>query len=60
MLFASVAGFGAKPSEQQGVKADQPATGAAIAPFWVDVEVQATDGTLARLSALKLAPETKP
>ena len=50
----------AKPAEQQGVKADQPATAAAIVPFWVEVEVQAADGTVARLSALKLAPATKP
>ena len=51
---------GAKQAEQQGIKANQPATGAAIAPFWVEVEVQAADGTVARLSALKLALETKP
>jgi general secretion pathway protein I len=51
---------GAKPPEQPGVKASQPPTAAAIAPFWVEVEVQAADGTVAKLSALKLAPETKP
>jgi general secretion pathway protein I len=52
--------IGAKPPERQGAKTGQPATNAALSPFWVEIAVQAADGTVARLSGLKLAPETKP
>lgn len=49
--------IGAEPPELRGVKASQTATSAGIAPYWVEIAVQAADGTVARLSGLKLAPE---
>ena len=51
--------IGAEPPEQRGVKPSQTTTDGAITPFWVEISVQAADGTVARLAALKLAPETK-
>jgi len=50
---------GPKPPEPQGVKPVQPPVSSGIAPFWVEIAVQAADGTTARLAALKLAPEAK-
>jgi general secretion pathway protein I len=37
----------------------QASANATLAPFWVEIMVQAKDGTVARLAALKLAPESK-
>ena len=51
--------IGAEPPELLAVKPSQTAASAGIAPFWVEISVQAADGTVARLAALKLAPETK-
>jgi general secretion pathway protein I len=51
--------LGAEPPELRGVKPGQTAANAGVAPFWVEIAVQAADGTVARLAALKLAPETK-
>jgi general secretion pathway protein I len=51
--------IGAEPPDRRGVKLGQTAANAGIAPFWVEIAVQAADGTIARLSALKLAPEAK-
>lgn len=51
--------IGAEPPEPRGVKPGQTAASAGIAPFWVEISVQAADGTIARLSALKLASGTK-
>jgi general secretion pathway protein I len=50
---------GAEPPKLRGVKPDQAAAGAGIVSFWVEITVQATDGTVARLAALKLSPETR-
>jgi type II secretory pathway pseudopilin PulG len=50
---------GAEPLELRGVKPGQPKANAAIVPFWVEIAIQAADGTVARLAALKLASETK-
>jgi general secretion pathway protein I len=52
--------IGTEPPEPRGVKPGQTAANAGIAPFWVEITVQAADGTIARLAALKLVPETKP
>jgi general secretion pathway protein I len=51
--------IGAAPPEPRGVKPDQTAANPGIAPFWVEITVQAADGTIARLAALKLVPEAK-
>jgi type II secretory pathway pseudopilin PulG len=51
--------LGAEPLELRGVKPTQTTANAGFAPFWVEVTVQAADGTVAKLGALKLAPETK-
>lgn len=51
--------LGARPPELRGVKPDPPATATGLASFWVEVAVQAADGTAANLAALKLAPETR-
>lgn len=49
----------APPLELRGVKPNQVVAG--IGSFWVEISVQAADGTVANLAALKLAvPETKP
>lgn len=48
------------PAAQQAGKPDQAAANAGMTPFWVEIAVEAADGTTARLAALKLAPETKP
>lgn len=49
----------AEPLELRGVKPGQTAANTGFTPFWVEVAVQAADGTVAKLGALKLAPETK-
>jgi type II secretory pathway pseudopilin PulG len=51
--------IGAQPRELRGVKPDPTMANAGVAPFWVEIAVQAADGTVARLAALKLAAETK-
>jgi type II secretory pathway pseudopilin PulG len=51
--------IGAEPPELRGVKPNQTAAGSGIASFWVEIAVQAADGTVAKLAALKLAFETK-
>jgi type II secretory pathway pseudopilin PulG len=51
--------LGAEPLELRGVKPGQTAANTGFTPFWVEVAVQAADGTVAKLGALKLAPETK-
>jgi len=48
-----------EPPELRGVKANQAVVHGGVVPFWVEITVQAPDGTAARLAALKLAPETK-
>jgi len=48
---------GTEPPERS--KPGQTAASPAIAPFWVEITVQAADGTTAKLAALKLAPEAK-
>jgi general secretion pathway protein I len=49
-----------KPPELRGVQVSQTPSNAAISPFWVEISVQAADGTIASLSGLKLAPESRP
>lgn len=51
--------LGARPPELRGVKPNPSATATGMASFWVEVAVQAADGTVASLAALKLAPETR-
>jgi general secretion pathway protein I len=51
--------IGSEPPELRGVKSNQAAAGSGIASFWVEIAVLAADGTVARLAALKLAPEAK-
>jgi general secretion pathway protein I len=48
-----------EPADLRGVKPGQTATSPGIVPFWVEIAVESADGTVARLSALKLAPEIK-
>ena len=50
----------AAPPEVRDLNSAQPAQSDAIAAFWVEVSVQAADGSVARLAALKLASEIKP
>lgn len=52
--------IGAEPAEVRGGKADQTAARDGISPFWVEIAVEAPDGSVARVSGLKLAPEQKP
>lgn len=49
---------GAVPPERRGVKPSQPANNG-VTSFWVEVAVEAADGTPVKLAALKLASETK-
>ena len=51
--------IGAKLPEPQGEKPSQPAAITPMAAYWIEVAVRGTDGTLARLAALKLAPEAR-
>jgi general secretion pathway protein I len=51
--------MGVEPPELRGIKTNQAAAGVSIAPFWVEITVQAADGTVAELAALKLVPESK-
>jgi general secretion pathway protein I len=51
---------GAEPPDPRGVKLGQTPANAGFALFWVEIAVQAADGTIARLAALKLAPAAKP
>jgi type II secretory pathway pseudopilin PulG len=46
-------------TEPPGGKPGQTAANPGMAPFWVEVTVQAADGSSARLAALKLVPEAK-
>jgi len=50
----------ADPALLRGGKNDQTAAKGGISPFWVEITVEAPDGSVARLSGLKLAPEQKP
>lgn len=52
--------MGVEPPGPRALKPAPAAASSGIAPFWVEVAVQAADGTTARLAALKLAPEAKP
>lgn len=45
--------------QPQGVAQPAPA-GNALRSYWVEVAVEAPDGTATRLAALKLAPEARP
>jgi general secretion pathway protein I len=49
----------AAPGDQAGVKQRSPASSSVFA-YWVEVAVQAEDGAIAKLAALKLAPAAKP
>jgi type II secretory pathway pseudopilin PulG len=51
--------IGTEPPEPRGAKPGQTAANAGMTPFWVEITVQAADGTIARLAALKLALEAK-
>jgi general secretion pathway protein I len=42
-----------------GVKADSPAANG-VTTFWVEVAVRASDGTVAKLAGLKIAPVARP
>jgi type II secretory pathway pseudopilin PulG len=50
---------GAPPPELRGVKPTQPASNG-VTSFWVEVAVEAADGTAVKLAALKLASDAKP
>jgi type II secretory pathway pseudopilin PulG len=50
---------GAEPPDLRGVKPNQTAASTGIASFWVEIAVQAADGSVAKLAALKLASEIK-
>jgi general secretion pathway protein I len=52
--------LGRAPRDVPDLKSAHPPHTDAIASFWVEVSVQAADGSLARLAALKLASEIKP
>jgi type II secretory pathway pseudopilin PulG len=52
--------IGGKSPELLATKAGQPAPNDGILPYWVEIEVIAADGIIARLSALKLAPGARP
>ena len=47
------------PRQPQGAARPAPA-GNALRSFWVEVAVEAPDGTATKLAALKLAPEARP
>jgi type II secretory pathway pseudopilin PulG len=51
--------LGGVPREVPDLKSAQPPQSNAVASFWVEVSVQAADGSLARLAALKLSSEIK-
>jgi general secretion pathway protein I len=51
--------LGGAPRDVRDIKSVQPPQSDAIASFWVEVSVQAADGSLARLAALKLSSEIK-
>jgi general secretion pathway protein I len=51
--------IGAEPTESRDGKPAQTVASAGIASFWVEIAVQAADGTVARLAVLKLGPETR-
>jgi general secretion pathway protein I len=51
--------IGTELPDTPSLKLGQIASRAGIAPFWVEIAVQAPDGTVARLAALKLASGTK-
>jgi general secretion pathway protein I len=50
----------AAPRPPEAGKAEQKAATAPLSPFWVEIEVIAADGAVARLAALKLAPAARP
>jgi len=49
----------AEPPVLPDVKAGQATVGGGVAAFWVEMTVQAPDGTAVKLGVLKLAPETQ-
>jgi general secretion pathway protein I len=53
-------GLDSAPEQPRNGKNNPAPAGAGIASFWVEITVQAADGTVAGLAALKLSPETKP
>lgn len=48
------------PRPPEAGKPEQKAAAAPLTPFWVEIEVVAADGAVARLAALKLAPTARP
>jgi prepilin-type N-terminal cleavage/methylation domain-containing protein len=50
---------GAKSNPKSDIKSGKPADKGGVAAYWVEVEVQAADGAVARLSALKLTSMSK-
>ncbi len=48
------------PRPPEAGKAEQNAATAPLTPFWVEIEVVAAEGAVARLAALKLAPAARP
>jgi general secretion pathway protein I len=52
--------IGAEPPELRGIKPNPTGASPAVTLFWVEIAVEAADGTVARLAALKLASGTKP
>lgn len=48
------------PRPPEGGKPEQKVANAPLTPFWVEIEVVAADGAVARLAALKLAPAARP
>jgi len=47
---------GAEPPQPRAVSPGQTAAGTGIRPFWVEIAVEAADGTVERLAGLKLGP----
>ena len=41
-------------------KAGQATSNAGVTPFWVEIEVQASDGTVGKVAALKLVSKIRP
>ena len=48
-----------KPLELSDAKPNKPDESTAVASYWVEVELRAADGTVAKLAGLKLASEAK-
>ena len=48
------------PRPPEGGKPEQKAVNVPLTPFWVEIEVMASNGAVAKLAALKLAPAGRP